>query len=237
MASTSSVSSDSDFVVAPSDDEVPQDLDFGLGAPSDDEVPQDLDFGLGAYQEWLQTPAGGNRNAREAGVTCAVALHFLRWAQLQPLPALLPWGAVVDPLDRHCLTLERYDGWLGAAPLSTRQPATQRATLFRLKRYILFRRARVAPFTRDGPSLVAGYGTALQHIAAIIKTLSAAATRSQSLRFNRDALVARGEWATIPTLLRALTQNRAQWDLILRQGTAAGSMLLKDRCCASFHSP
>ena len=180
MASTSSVSSDSDFVVAPSDDEVPQDLDFGLGAPSDDEVPQDLDFGLGDYQEWLQTPAGGNRNAREAGVTCAVALHFLRWAQLQPLPALLPWGAVVDPLDRHCLTLERYDGWLGAAPLSTRQPATQRATLFRLKRYILYRRARVAPFTRDGPSLVAGYGTALQHIAAIIKTLSAAATRSQS---------------------------------------------------------
>ena len=144
---------------------------------------------------------------------------------------------MVDPLDRHCLTLERYDGWLGAAPLSTRQPATQRATLFRLKRYILFRRARVAPFTRDGPSLVAGYGTALQHIAAIIKTLSAAATRSQSLRFNRDALVARGEWATIPTLLRALTQNRAQWDLILRRGTAAGSMLLKDRCCASFHSP
>jgi len=199
-------------------------------APPADAEAEELPFNLPQFKRWLTSAAGGLRNERETKTSLAAAKHFLTFAHTKELPAAPEQaGAGVSDLHRHCISLETYDAWLAESSLSATQPATQRAYLFRVKRYLYFQRTQVALFTAGGPTCAAGYSGVLQHLNGIIKTLTAAATASQSARFNVDSLLARNEWGDIKTLQRSLTQNRPLFDNAMRRGNITGEMPLKDR--------
>lgn len=195
----------------------------------------DTQFDLHLFRAWLESEGGGLRDSRESATTTAVALSWLTWVHKQPLSSPpLQQQPPVSLIDAHCLRVSNYTSWLATPAMQQRRAATRRAYLFRLKRFLQYRRALLPTLSEAASvNMATSYGVVMDHLSTLISTLTKAAAACQARRFTQDALRARGEWADVAALLRAITANRPRFDLTIQRAAAQGTAQLADRCfCA-----
>ena len=84
----------------------------------------------------------------------------------------------------------------------------------------------------DTPALSCAFSNVLEHLATVITRLSRAATISQRARLSKEALLARGQWASVEVLMRALTSNEAAFSAVCRRGLVVDHLSCQDRSFA-----
>lgn len=175
-----------------------------------------------SFKKYLGSAAGGKKGEREIGMTASVVLRYMRFAARRvlgenselSLPAAIKTDYIIfKHADKVLRNSGQYSQWIGHLEREkSATPATIKAHLNRLRRYVEYRMMQITDDDdHESAQTMSKYQGIIQVLRQHGRNLSQQARKDQGERFSKEALLARGEWCSLPDVVAAFRVNEPEF--------------------------
>ena len=187
------------------------------------------------FKRYLGSVAGGKKEEREIGMTASIVLRFMRFAArrvLQPAgdsntlpPALKADSIIFKHADKIVQSVTQYIQWINYLDDKEHAaPATIRANLNRVRRYVEYRIVLLAGGDDESVAQMSRFQIVLQALRQHGRNLSKQIRQDQAIKLSQEALLDRGEWCSLPEIVSAFRINEPRFSRCIDAARRAKKM-------------